>query len=93
MVIQAVRVRRKGQVTLPAGIRNEHGIDVGDKLFIERRGNEIVLTSPDNYVDPLAGVFQKYVTVWNPDVNEENALMSKGMADVAARRDRRSQCV
>jgi AbrB family looped-hinge helix DNA binding protein len=91
MAIQAIRVRRKGQVTLPADIRNDLGIAEGDRLLVERRGNEIVLTSPDDYVDPLAGVFQQYAKVWNPDVNEEKALIRKGMAEEAERRDRRSQ--
>jgi len=87
VAVQAIRVRHKGQVTLPADIRNELGIAEGDKLFIERRGQEIVLTSTANVVDPLAGVFQNYVKVWNPDVNEEKRLMRQGMADEAVRRN------
>ena len=90
MALQSIRVRHKGQVTLPAGIRNELGIAEGDKLMIERRGNEIVLTAPEDYVDPTAGALQEYVKVWNPDVNEEKATMRQGMTEEAIRKYRQT---
>ncbi len=81
MALRSIRVRHKGQVTLPADIRNALGISEGDKLMIERRGKEIVLTSPEDYIDPTAGAFREYVKVWNPDINEEKAAMRQEMAE------------
>lgn len=60
MVMYPVNVRHKGQVTIPASIRDELGLKEGDRLLVQRRGQEIVLVSPANVVDPTAGAFKDY---------------------------------
>ncbi len=60
MVMYPVNVRHKGQVTIPASIRDEMGLKEGDRLLVQRRGQEIVLVSPEDVVDPTAGAFRQY---------------------------------
>jgi len=38
-----VKVKDKGQVTLPAKIRERHGVSVGDYVEVREEGNRIVL--------------------------------------------------
>lgn len=83
MAIQAIRVRRKGQITLPADIRDELGLREGDRLMIERRGKEIVLVSPEDVVDPTAGIFKDYAYTRNPDVEEEKRWIAQHIAETA----------
>jgi AbrB family looped-hinge helix DNA binding protein len=60
MALRPINIRHKGQITLPADIREELGLKEGDRLILERRGREIVLISPDDVVDPTAGAFRDY---------------------------------
>ncbi len=60
MVMYPVNVRHKGQVTIPASIRDELGLKEGDRLLVQRRGQEIVLISPGDVVAPTAGAFREY---------------------------------
>ena len=60
MTLHTVNIRHKGQITLPASIRHELGLAEGDRLVVERRGQEIVLVQPENVVDPTAGALAKY---------------------------------
>jgi len=83
MALRSVNVRHKGQITLPAEIRDEMGIEVGDRLLVERRGKEIVLISPDDVVDPTAGIFKEYAYARNPDVREEKAWIARHIAETA----------
>lgn len=38
------KVKHKGQVTIPAGIREELGLREGDYIEVTREGNRVVLT-------------------------------------------------
>ena len=40
------RIYKKGQVTIPKAVRERTGIDVGDRVVIEVRDDEIVLRRP-----------------------------------------------
>ena len=60
MTFRSVNVRQKGQITLPADLRDELGLKEGDRLLVERRGKEIVLILPEDVVDPTAGAFKDY---------------------------------
>jgi AbrB family looped-hinge helix DNA binding protein len=55
-----VKVKEKFQVTLPAAIRQQAGLAVGDLLEIEVKGNKITLT-PKSIVDhELATALDEY---------------------------------
>lgn len=40
------RVYQKGQVTIPKSVRDSTGIDIGDAVIVEARGDEIVVRRP-----------------------------------------------
>lgn len=40
------RVYKKGQVTIPKAVREATGIDVGDRIVVEAREDEIVVRRP-----------------------------------------------
>lgn len=83
MAMRAINVRRKGQITLPAEIRQELGISEGDRLLIQRRGQEIVLVLPEDVVDPTAGALAKYAYTRNPDPAEERRWIAQHIAETA----------
>lgn len=47
--MKAVAVGEKGRVTLPLNVRKTLGIEAGDEITIEVRGNEVVL-KPKHHV-------------------------------------------
>lgn len=83
MTLRAINLRHKGQITLPADIRDALDLKDGDKLLVERRGKEIVLIAPDDVVDPTAGIFKDYAYTRNPDVNEEKAWIARHITETA----------
>jgi AbrB family looped-hinge helix DNA binding protein len=83
MVMRAINVRPKGQITLPAEIRHELGIEAGDRLLIMVRGKEIVVISPDNVEDPTAGALAEYAYTRNPDPAEERRWVARHIAETA----------
>ena len=85
MALRRINVRHKGQITLPAEIREELGLKEGDRLLVERRGKEIVLTSPEDIVDPSAGVLAEYAYTRNPDPAEERRWVARHIAETADR--------
>jgi AbrB family looped-hinge helix DNA binding protein len=44
-------VYSKGQVTIPKAVREALGIEVGDRLIVEARGNEVVLRRPKGVLE------------------------------------------
>ena len=44
--MSVARVYTKGQVTIPKAIRDATGIEVGDRIVVEARDDEIVLRRP-----------------------------------------------
>ncbi len=42
-----VKIKEKGQVTLPAKLRERHGLSVGDYVEVIEEGNRIVLIPQD----------------------------------------------
>ena len=55
--IMKVVVRDKGRITIPYEVRKRLGLDVGDELIIEVRGNSIILKLTDSVkVDDVVGL-------------------------------------
>ncbi|MCD4844811.1 MAG: AbrB/MazE/SpoVT family DNA-binding domain-containing protein [Methanosarcinales archaeon] len=42
-MIQKVKLRKKGQITIPSRLRKRWNVDEGSELIIETRANELVL--------------------------------------------------
>lgn len=83
MATYAVNIREKGQITLPADIRHELGLNKGDTLLIERRGRTIFLVLPEDFVDPTAGSLAEYAYTSNPDPAEERPWVARHIAETA----------
>ncbi|MBA2759035.1 MAG: AbrB/MazE/SpoVT family DNA-binding domain-containing protein [Chloroflexia bacterium] len=60
MVIRTVNVRQKGQMTLPADVRDQLGVQNGGKLLLERQENHWILVRADDLVDRTAGALAEY---------------------------------
>jgi AbrB family looped-hinge helix DNA binding protein len=83
MALKSVNIRRKGQITLPADIRTELGLEEGDALLVERRGKAIYLIAPEDVEDPTAGALAEYAYTRNPDPAEERAWVAQHIAETA----------
>ena len=60
--MQRVKVSSKFQIALPSSVRKRLGIQQGDELLVEVRGNHIVLMrEPPDYAAALAGL---HADVW-----------------------------
>jgi AbrB family looped-hinge helix DNA binding protein len=64
------KVKQKGQVTIPAKIRGELGLDEGDYVEVTREGGRIVLTPQD-------------IAPRHPEID---AALAEGLADARAGR-------
>ena len=52
-------VTTKGQIVIPSKIRRKHNIKRGTKLYIEERGDELILKAvTPAYFEKIAGVLQ-----------------------------------
>ena len=65
-----VKIKEKGQLTLPAKLRERHGLAVGDYVEITEEGSRIVLV-PQEIVER------------HPDID---AAIAEGLADIRAGR-------
>ena len=65
-----VKIKEKGQLTLPAKIRERHGLNVGDYVEVTEDGNRIVLVPQD--------VAPRHAAI--------DAAIAEGLADIRARR-------
>lgn len=45
------RVYSKGQITIPKAVRQEAGIDIGDRVVVEVRDGEIVVRRPSGVLE------------------------------------------
>lgn len=44
--MSVAKVYSKGQVTIPKAVREAVGIEIGDRIVVEARGDEVVLRRP-----------------------------------------------
>jgi AbrB family looped-hinge helix DNA binding protein len=49
--MSTARIYKKGQVTIPKAVREATGIDVGDRVVVEARNDEIVLRRPSGVLE------------------------------------------
>lgn len=56
----ATKMTRKGQVTIPAEIREQLNLREGDHFVINAVNGKVVMESQRDIVDRTAGVFAKY---------------------------------
>lgn len=66
MVSRTVKVTRKGQITLPAELRKEFGIEEGDTLYFVKGERGIEIRTPGSFVARTAGMFRDYAAHLQP---------------------------
>ena len=67
-------VTSKGQIAIPARIRRRFGIEKGTRLYIEERGEEIVLKPlTAEYIDRTAGILKSEVSLTGKLLQERAA--------------------
>jgi AbrB family looped-hinge helix DNA binding protein len=44
--VSTARIYKKGQITIPKAVRDATGFNIGDRVVVEARENEIVLRHP-----------------------------------------------
>lgn len=72
MVTGSSKVTRKGQVTIPIGIRKELDIKEGDTILFEKRDGAVVIVRPKDLVNRTAGIFKEYArNMDSPDPTRE----------------------
>lgn len=45
-LVSTARIYKKGQITIPKAVRDATGFNIGDRVVVEARENEIVLRHP-----------------------------------------------
>ncbi|HYI25084.1 MAG TPA: AbrB/MazE/SpoVT family DNA-binding domain-containing protein [Thermomicrobiales bacterium] len=60
MVVSNTTITRKGQVTIPADVRRELGLQEGDQLSVERQGDTVVLRRATSVAQRTAGALAHY---------------------------------
>lgn len=85
--MEAVTIRKKGQITLPSDLRREMGLHEGDVIYFERRGNETVLVRAEDIIARTAGALKKYADNTPPlSPDDINSLASEGIAKEGIRK-------
>lgn len=82
--MEPVRVRKKGQITLPADLRKDLGLKDGDVIYFDRRGGHTLLVTADDIIARTAGALKKYVTDGPVEIDRD-----KIWAEIAEERDGR----
>lgn len=58
MAMRAVKVTRKGQITLPAELRKKFEIEEGDIVYIREGEHGLEILTPGDWVARTAGMFR-----------------------------------
>ncbi len=61
MLAKEARTKQKGQVTIPAEIRDKFELNQGSRVIFEDRGTYIAILPTDSLVDRTAGALSEYV--------------------------------
>lgn len=82
MVLRPTRVTSKGQVTIPIEIRRDLGLNEGDLVAFQKRGDQVVLVRPEDLVRRSAGSLAKYAHNGPPmEPNEMRERAAQAIAE------------
>ncbi|MBA3275784.1 MAG: AbrB/MazE/SpoVT family DNA-binding domain-containing protein [Chloroflexia bacterium] len=76
----ATKMTRKGQVTIPAEIREQLNLHEGDRFVVQAVDGKVVMESQRDIVRRTAGVFAKYAKHPPLEPSEERRLFEEGVA-------------
>jgi AbrB family looped-hinge helix DNA binding protein len=72
LVSSEIHIRKKGQMTLPAELREKFGVRDGDRIIGEYVDGKIILTRPEDIVKRTAGIFAKYAKDGPVEINRDD---------------------
>ncbi len=82
MTKASIEMAERGQVTIPKAMRDEHGIEKGQRFTILDLGGVFVLNPADSQVDALADHLRDKLV-------SEGASLEEMLAELRARRESR----
>ena len=74
-------ITRKGQITIPAEIRRELGLNEGDRVEFVRENGQIQIKPVGSVAKETAGIFYKYRLDYVPTVEELDELVQQAIAE------------
>lgn len=86
MAWHASVVTRKGQVTIPADLRRELGIEEGDQVIWFRDNGFLRLETAGNIVQRTAGALKQYARMPPPTAEEEREAFAQAVAQEVVER-------
>ena len=84
------KVTSKGQITIPAEVRERLGVRVGDRVSFEVEDSGIRVERARSVVDETAGAFKKYFSGPPRTVKQIKKAAEDAWTDEATERDARS---
>lgn len=84
MLPQTTKMTRKGQITIPAEIRESLDLHEGDYFLVDQVNGRIVLRRAIDIAHETAGVFKQYRKATPIDPDEKRAAFERGVAEEVA---------
>lgn len=82
-MLTPIRIRPKGQITLPIEVRRDLGVSEGDIVYLEKCDGKYVISPVQADRDPAAGMLAQYAKFKNPSIDEEKEWVAKHIAETA----------
>lgn len=81
MAAQAIRVRKKGQMTLPSDVRQDLGLIDDDVVYLTKEDGRYFISTSRDLVDTAKGALAEFATYRNPDPEEERNWVGRHIAE------------
>lgn len=82
MVAEVTKITREGQVTIPAGIRQEFGLEEGDPMVVEEQDGVMIIRRA-TLIEQTAGVGAPWRI--NPALTLEEEAVARAIGEEGAR--------
>ena len=84
MVAEVTKITRDGQVTIPAGIRQELGLEEGDPMVVEERDG-VMIVRRATLIEQTAGAGAPWRTSPALTPDEEEKALARAIGEAGAR--------
>ena len=81
MTTGSTKVTRKGQITIPATIRDELEIREGDQIIVATEGRKIILESARAVIDRASGSLAAYAKSHSANDEEWDQAIAEAIAE------------
>lgn len=71
MLMHRIKIRRKGQMTLPAEIREDLELEEGDVIFLRKENGMYTLSAGESWANRTAGTLESNLPPLEPEELEE----------------------